>query len=83
MEERLRAANKEISRLRMRERRHVSEKIYFKRTNALWEVEKVSKPEIVSSETQYFTWIVLAIKEARFVRRINAQLRATNKRLKR
>ena len=36
----------------------------------------------MNSETQYFTWTVPAIKEARFVRRINAQLRATNKRLK-
>lgn len=43
----------------------------------------MSNPEIVSSENQYFTWKVLAIKEARFVRKVNAQLRATNKVLKR
>jgi len=53
----------------------------LKRVKALWEVEKVSKPEIVSSETQYFTWTIRAIKESRFVRRMNAQLRATNRRL--
>jgi len=67
----------------MRQRRHAIEKKNFKWVKALWEVEKVSKPEIVSSETQYFTWTVPAIKEAGFVRRMNAQLRANNRRLKR
>lgn len=43
----------------------------------------MSKPEIVSSENQYFTWTVLAIKEARFVRKVNVHLRARNKGLKR
>lgn len=83
MEGRLRVANNEIARLRMRARSHATEKTDFKRIKALWEVEKVSKLEIVSSEAQYFTWIVPAIKEARFVRTMNAQLRATNRRLKR
>ena len=83
MEERLRAANNEISRLRMRSRRHAAEKIDFKRIKSLWEVEKVSTPEIVNNETRYLTWNVPAIKESRFVRRTNAQLRATNRRLKR
>ena len=67
----------------MRERENVTERTNLKRMKALWEAEKVSKPEIVNSETQYFTWTVPAIKEARFVRRINIQLRATNRRLKR
>ena len=83
MEGYLRAANNEISRLRMTSRKHAAEKKDFKRVKALSEVDKVSKPEIVSSETQYFTWTVPTIKEARFVRRINAQLRVTNNRLKR
>jgi len=83
MEERLKAANKEIAKLRVRARDHVVERTNFKRMKALWEAEKMSKPEIVSSENQYFTWTVPAIKEARFVRKINAQLRATNRGLKR
>ena len=72
MEEMLKAANNEIARLRVRERRHAAERTYFKRIKALWEDEKVSKPEIINSEAQYFTWTVPAIKEAIFVRRINA-----------
>jgi len=83
MEERLKAANNEIARLRVRARGHATKRIYFRRMKALWEAKKVSKPEIVNSETQYYSWTVPAIKEAKFVRRINAQLRATNKRLKR
>ena len=63
MEERLKAANNEIAKLRVRAREHVVEKINFKRMKALWEAEKVSKPEVVNSENQYFTWIVPAIKE--------------------
>jgi len=66
----------------VRERRHDVEKIYLKRIRALREVENVSKPEIVSSENQYFTWTIPVFKEAKFVRRINAQLRTTNMRLK-
>lgn len=82
MEERLKAANNEITRLRVREREHAAERTNFKWMKALWEAKKVSKPKIVNSETQYFTWTVPAIKEAKFVRKINAQLRATSRRLK-
>lgn len=83
MEGMLRATNNEIARISMRARRHAAKKIDFKRVKALWEVEKVSKPEIVSSEIQYFTWTIPIIKEAIFVRRMNSQLKATNRRLKR
>lgn len=83
MEEGLMAANNEIAKIRVREREHAAERTSFKRMKALWEAEKVSKPEIVSSETQNFTWTILAIKEAKFLRKINAQLRTTNKGFKR
>ena len=79
----MRVANFKIAKLKRKERRHVAEKTNFNKIKALWEVERVSKPEIVSSEAQYFTWTVPAIKEARFVRMINVKLRATNRRLKR
>ncbi len=83
MEESLKTANNEIARLRVRAREHATKRTNFKRMKALQEARKVSKPKIVNNETQYFTWTVPAIKEARFVRKINAQLRATNSRLKR
>ena len=83
MEERLKLANYEISRLRKRARRHAAENTNFMRIKALWELEMVSKPETISSEAQYFTWIVPAIKEAKFVIMMNVQLRATNRKLRR
>lgn len=83
METRLEVANNEIAKLRVRERERAAEKTNFKRMKTLWEAERVPKSEIVSNEQQYFTWIVHAIKEAKFVRKNNTQLRATNKGLKR
>ena len=50
---------------------------------AVWEGQIVSKSEIPSSEEQFFTWTVPAIKEAKFVRVINTHLRASNRRLRR
>ena len=75
--------NLEIDNLKKKERRHIVEKTNFNIIRALWEVGRISKPETVSSEVQYFTWTIPAIKEARFMRMINVKLRATNKILKR
>ena len=83
IKENLRLANLEISKLKKKARAHVVEKTNFNRIRALWEVEKVSKNETVSSEAEYFTWTVPAIKEARFMRMINVKLRATTRILKR
>ena len=83
IEEKLRLANFEISRLKRKARTRATEKTNFNRIKALWEIERVSKPKTISSEAQYFTWTVPAIKEAGFVRMINVKLRNTNRRLKR
>ena len=83
IKEKLRLANLEIAKLKKKSRAHVVEETNFNRIRALWEVEKLSKTETVSSEPQYFTWTVPAIKEARFMRMINVKLRATKRRLKR
>ena len=42
---------------------------------ALWEDKIVSIPEVVSCHAQYFTWMVPAIKEARYIRWIKDRLR--------
>ena len=68
-------ANIEISQLKERERKNAVEKANFKRVKSSWEDGKVSRYEVVGSHAQYFTWTVLAIKEARYVRRVNAKLR--------
>lgn len=83
MKEKLRLANIQIAKLEKKAIKHVVDKIKFDRIKALWELERVSKPKTVSSDAQFFTWTLPAIKEAKFVRRINVNLRATNRRLKR
>ena len=55
IKEKLRLANLEIAKLKKKARKHVVEKIKFDRIKALWELERVSKPETVSSEAQFFT----------------------------
>ena len=83
MKEKLRLDNLRIARLDKKARKHVVEKIKFYRIKALWELERVSNPETISSEAHFFTWTLPAIKEAKFVRWVNVNLRATNRRLKR
>ena len=78
IKEKLRQANLEIAKLKKKARKHVVEKTKFDIIKALWELERVSKPE-----AQFFTWTLPEIKEAKFVRRTNVNLRATNRRLKR
>jgi len=46
----------------------------------LWEEKATS--EVVDCDTQFHTWTVPAIKEAKFIRMINMQLRAGNKVMK-
>ena len=55
MKEKIRLANLQISKLKKKARKHVVEKINFDRIKALWELERVSKPETVSSEAHFFT----------------------------
>ena len=55
IEEKLRLANFEIAKLNRKARRHAVGKKNFNRIKALWEVERVLKPETISSEAQYFT----------------------------
>ena len=82
LEEELRSANHEIAKLKKRARKHVIEKKKINRMKAIWEGQIVSKPEIPSSEEQFFTWTVPTIKEEKFVRVINTHLRASNIRLR-
>lgn len=82
LEEKLRLANQEIAMMRNRARKHGIEKEKFKIMKALWEGQTGSRSETPSSAEQFFTWTVLAFKEAKFVRVINNHLRASNRRLR-
>ena len=49
---------------------------------ALWEGQTGSISETPSNAEYFFTWIVPAIKEAKFVKVINTHLRVSNRKLK-
>lgn len=74
--------NLEIAQLKERERKHGVEKATFKIVKSIWEDGKIPRYEVVDSHAQYFTWNVLAIKEARYIRRINGKLRNKIKMMK-
>jgi len=76
LKKKLKLANIEISKLRKTSRKHAIKEPYFNKMEALWEDKIVSIPELVSCLAQYFTWTVHAIKEARYIRKVNAKLRA-------
>lgn len=79
----LKLANVEIAKLKKRARKHAIEKVNFNRMKALWEGERISKPQAVRRKAQYFTWTVPAIKEARYVKWINSRRRSNIRRMKR
>ena len=56
LDERLRSANHEITKLNKIDRKHVIEKIKFKRMKVVWEGQIASKLKIPSSVEQFFTW---------------------------
>jgi len=75
VKKKLKLSNLEISQLKKRARKHVIEKANFKGIKAMWEDGKVPKPKVVGRDTQYFTWTIPAINEARYIRMINEKLR--------
>ena len=56
--------------------KHAIKEAHFNKMETLWEDKTISIPEVVSCNAQYFTWMVPAIKEVRYIRRVNAKLRA-------
>ena len=76
LKKKLKLANLEITKLRKTSRKHEIKEAYFNKMEALWEDKTISIPEVVSCHAQYFTWTVLAIKEARYIRKVNEKLRA-------
>ena len=63
-------------------RKHVVKEANFNRMEALWEDKKSSIPEVVSCHDQYFTWTIPAIKEERYMRRVNEKLRTSIRMMK-
>ena len=82
LKERLKIENQEMEMMIKREIKHSIEKTEFKRMKAVWEGQTVARLEIPTSAQQFFTWIVPAIKEEKFVRVINTHLRASNRKLR-
>lgn len=59
--------------------------VYTNYRKALWKGTETFQNQlnsVVDGHAQFHTWTVPAIKEAQFIRKINMQLRAENKALK-
>ncbi len=76
LKNKLRLENIEISRLKKASRKHAIKEAHFDKMQALWEDKTFQIPEVVEFNTQYYTWIVPALKEATFIKRVNTKLRA-------
>ena len=83
VKKKLNLANLEISKIKKKARKHVFKEANFKKMEALWEDKTVSIPEVVSCHAQYYTWMVPAIKEVRYIRRVNEKLRTGIQMMKR
>jgi len=76
----LESAKYEIAKLKKAARKHAT--IHAKYYRAFWEENEAVKAQlnsVVDGHAQFHTWTVPAIKEARYIRRINMQLRAGNR----
>ena len=80
MKSQLESAKHEIAKLKKAARRHaVIQANYYK---TLWEGNAAVEAQVnsvVDGHSQFHTWTIPAIKEAKYIRRINMQLRAGNK----
>jgi len=76
LKKKLELANLEIAKLKKASRKHVIKEAHFNKIEALWEDKTISIPEVVNCHAQYYTWSVPAIKEAKFIRKVNMRLKA-------
>jgi len=83
LKRKLKLANLEIAKLKKASRKHAIQQANFNRMKALWEDKTSSIPEVVDCNAQFYTWTVPAIKEAKFIRMINMQLRVGTRVMKR
>ena len=77
------SAKYEIAKLKKAARKHAA--IHAKYYKTLWEGNAAVEAQlnsVVDGHSQFHTWTVRAIKEAKYIRRINMQLRARNKAMK-
>ena len=75
LKKKLKLANLEIAKLRKTSRKHAIKEAYFNKMEALWEDKTISIPEVVNFHAQYYTWSVPAIKEAKYISKVNTKLR--------
>jgi len=80
LKSKLESAKHEISKLKKAARRHAVIQANYYRIKTLW--EENATVEVVDCNTQFHTWTVPGIKEAKYIRMINMQLRAGNKVMK-
>ena len=76
LKKKLKLANLEIAKLRKTSRKHAIKETYFNKMEALWEDKTISVLEVVNCHAQCYTCTVPAIKEARYIKKVNTKLRA-------
>ena len=72
----LKLTNLEIAKLKKASRKHAIKEAHFNKMEALWDDKTIQMLEVVDCHAQYYTWSVPAIKEAKFIRKVNTKLRA-------
>jgi len=76
LKRRLELVNFEIARLKKASRKFAIKEAYFNQMQAQWEDKTFQIPEVVDCNVQFRSWTVPAIKEAQFIRKVNTNLRA-------
>ena len=76
LKRRLELANFEIARMKKASRKFAIKEAYFNQMQAPWEDKTFQILEVVDCNVQFHSWTVPTIKEAQFFRKVNTNLRA-------
>ena len=75
LKKKLKLANLEIAKLKKASRKHAIKEAHFNKMEALWEDKTIQIPGVVDCHAQYYTWSIPAIKDAKFITKVNTRLR--------
>lgn len=76
LKKKLGLANLEIARLKKAARKFAVKEAYFNQMQARWEDQNFQIHEVVDFSVQFRSWTTPAIKEAKFIRKVNTNLRS-------
>lgn len=82
LEEQLRLANHEIAIMKKEERKHNVQKVHFEKMKEVWEYQIDTVSKTLDNTQQLIKWTMPLRKEVKHVRRMNLNLKSTNKKMK-